>query len=135
MTAILRSVWSGGWPLCLWRFGTRPTRDIGAKSIGNRNLSKHWEHAESELFNSHANQDRIDDPSQFSPAVFRTVQELTDFGDDIQPGECIYWSAEYIARGTQWYHFNGCGRYGEWDAVGQASDLQTRLLTMWTPNS
>ena len=54
---------------------------------------------------------------------------MTDFGDDFQPGESIYWSAEYIARGTQWYHFNGCGRYGEWDAVGQAYDIQTRLLT------
>jgi hypothetical protein len=68
-------------------------------------------------------------PASFRQPFFDTVQELTDFGDDIQPGESIYWSAEYIARGTQWYHFNGCGRYGEWDAVGQAYDLQTRLLT------
>jgi hypothetical protein len=39
------------------------------------------------------------------------------------------WSAEYIARGRVWHHFNGCGRLGENASIGQAFDLGTHLTT------
>ncbi|MDM9628556.1 hypothetical protein QTL95_21900 [Rhizobium sp. S152] len=69
------------------------------------------------------------EPASFRQAFFDTVQELTDFADDIAPEETIYWSAEYIARGTQWYHFNGYGRPDETDSIGQAFDLSTHSMT------
>ncbi len=69
------------------------------------------------------------EPASFRQAYFDTVQELTDFAEDIAPEETIYWSAEYIARGTQWYHFHGYGRPGETDSIGQAFDLVTHSMT------
>jgi len=69
------------------------------------------------------------EPASFRQAFFDTVQELTEFADDIAPEETVYWSAEYIARGTQWYYFNGYGRPGESDSIAQAFDLGTHSMT------
>lgn len=68
------------------------------------------------------------EPASFRQAFFDTVHELTDFAEDIASEETIYWSAEYIARGTQWYHFNGYGRPGN-RQHRQAFDFVTHSMT------
>jgi hypothetical protein len=66
--------------------------------------------------------------ADFRQAFADTVADLSAFEEGQPDNGTVYWSAEYLARGSLWYHFHGVGRGPEYTAECQSYDIGTRTI-------
>lgn len=66
--------------------------------------------------------------ADFRQVFTDTVADLSAFEEGQPDDGSVYWSAEYLARGSLWYHFHGVGRGPEYTAECRTYDIGTRAI-------
>lgn len=73
-------------------------------------------------------------PACFRGAFISLLQELTWINGGEDDDDDFLYSVEYLSRGPQWFHFQGCRRSGATVCNGRSFDARTGAVSAADPN-